>query len=252
MPFNADNPLIVQSDRSILLETNSPKYEAARNALAPFAELVKSPEHIHTYRITPLSLWNAAAAGHSLDEIIRSLGEFSKYDVPENIAHEIREYYGRYGQIKITEDPQKRGLLLTCESEPLMAELKNQPGIKELIDQQLNRTTLLFPFMKRGVVKQALIKIGYPAEDLAGYVDGDPFAFSLSATARDGTPFTIRNYQKDSADFFRLRKQERRLRGHCTPLRSGKNNRGYGMHGQSGRQNAHSYHKYHCGQTVET
>jgi DNA excision repair protein ERCC-3 len=203
MPAKQENPLIIQSDRSLLLEVNNPRYEEARDALAPFAELVKSPEYIHTYRITPLSLWNAAAAGHRLDEIFASLESLSKYDLPENVRHEIGEYYGRYGKIRIEEGKNRETLLLKTEDGPLLLELLNQKGIAELIDAKIDARTVQFPVMKRGIFKQALIKIGYPAEDLAGYVEGDPFKFSLRKTCGGGqAPFTIRDYQKNSAETF--------------------------------------------------
>jgi DNA excision repair protein ERCC-3 len=202
MPYKAENPLIVQSDRSLLLEVNNAKYEDARNALAPFAELIKSPEHIHTYRISPLSLWNAAAAGHTIDEIINTLEKFSKYDIPDNIAVEIREYFSRYGRIKIFEGPIKEILHLKTDSDLLLLEILNQKGIKELIDKKIDTTTLAFPILKRGIIKQTLIKIGYPVEDLAGYVPGAPFTINLNNKCRNGNPFILRNYQQDSAEIF--------------------------------------------------
>src|SRR5438552_6150461 len=101
MPYEPTNPLIVQSDRTVLVEVSSPQYEAARDALARFAELEKSPEHIHTYRITPLSLWNAAAAGLSGDAIVGALEEYSKYDVPANVRTDVTDYVSRYGRVKL-------------------------------------------------------------------------------------------------------------------------------------------------------
>src|SRR5688572_2564991 len=100
----ADKPLIVQSDRTMLLETDHPLYEAARDALAAFAEIVTSPEHYHTYRISPLSLWNAASAGLTADEIIASLRQFSRYSIPQNIEYDIREYVSRYGRLKLIQE----------------------------------------------------------------------------------------------------------------------------------------------------
>lgn len=202
MPYRPENPLIVQSDRSIMLEVNNPKYEETRNALAPFAELVKSPEHIHTYRISPLSLWNAAAAGHTIAEITDTLKKYSKYDVPENITVEVREYFSRYGRIKITEGPDKDTLLLKTDSEALMLEILNQKAASGLFLEKTDKSSVPFPMMRRGMIKQALIKIGYPVEDLAGYVTGDPFPLKLRARTMGDEPFTIRKYQKDASEIF--------------------------------------------------
>ncbi len=202
MPPNQENPLIIQSDRSLLLEVNNPRYEEARDALAPFAELIKSPEYIHSYRITPLSLWNAAAAGHRIDEILSSLENLSKYAIPENVKYEIKEYYSRYGKIRIEEGENKETLVLKTDDNALLLELLNQKGIRELLDARIDAHTVKFPIMKRGIVKQALIKIGYPAEDLAGYVEGDPFRFNLKPASVNGEVFTIRDYQRNSAETF--------------------------------------------------
>src|SRR5581483_3237512 len=122
MPYNAANPLIVQSDKTVLLEVNNPLYEEARDVLARFAELEKSPEHVHTYRITPLSLWNAAAAGVSPDEILSELERLSKYDLPQNIAADVRDYSSRYGRLKLRHDEAGR-LLLESDDRALLLEL---------------------------------------------------------------------------------------------------------------------------------
>ncbi|OGS37439.1 MAG: helicase [Elusimicrobia bacterium RIFOXYB2_FULL_49_7] len=202
MPYCPDNPLIVQSDRSILLEVDNPKYEATRNALAPFAELVKSPEHIHTYRISPLSLWNAAAAGHTLAEIRSTLEQYGKYDVPENILTEIAEYFGRYGRIKIIEGTTPDTLLLKTDSDVLLLEILSQKGTTGLFLDKKDKTSVSLTLFKRGLVKQALIKLGYPVEDLAGYVIGTPLPFSLRKTTLLGESFALRRYQEDSAEIF--------------------------------------------------
>src|SRR6476646_772656 len=101
MPYAPQNPLIVQSDRSLLLEVDNPLYEAARDELARFAELEKSPEHIHTYRITPISLWNAASAGVGADDILGTLERFSKYDLPRNVLTDVKDYVSRFGRVKL-------------------------------------------------------------------------------------------------------------------------------------------------------
>ena len=132
MSTQEDKPVIVQSDRSILLETDGPRFEDARDALAAFAELVKSPEHIHTYRITPLSLWNAAAAGMTDEQIIASLYEFSKYEVPDNILVEIRDCVSRYGRLKMykeTDGP----LVIESDDSLLIMELLNHKDLQEYV-----------------------------------------------------------------------------------------------------------------------
>ncbi|MBL8028175.1 MAG: DEAD/DEAH box helicase [Fibrobacteres bacterium] len=203
MSYQPDNPLIVQSDRSILLEVSNPKYAEARDALSPFAELVKSPEYIHSYRITPLSLWNAAAAGHALEDIIASLEKFGKYDIPGNIRFEIEDYYKRYGRLVIEPSGTPNQLLLKSDSENLLTELISQKAISCFAEGRTGPTTLLFPIMMRGVIKQALIKIGFPAEDLAGYTEGDPFPFKLrEVTLIEKKPFGLRDYQINSAAAF--------------------------------------------------
>src|SRR5437879_4677396 len=98
--YDPTNPFIVQSDRSVLVEVDNPKYAEARDTLAPFAELEKSPEHIHTYRITPLSLWNAAAAGMTADAMVEVLGRYSKFPLPTNLQTDIAELVERYGRLQ--------------------------------------------------------------------------------------------------------------------------------------------------------
>src|SRR5690606_18074041 len=142
MQYNLQNPVIVQSDRSILLETNNPRFEEARDALAQFAELEKSPEHIHTYRISPLSLWNAASAGHGADWIIEQLEEYSKYDIPQNVTIDIREYISRYGRLRLEKDEENGQLLLVCSDVRLCAEIENHKKIEPFISGKLDEVTL--------------------------------------------------------------------------------------------------------------
>ena len=151
MPYSPNNPLIVQSDRSVLLEVQNDRYEAARDALARFAELQKSPEFIHTYRITPLSLWNAAAAGLSADQILADLSEYAKFDVPENVIFDIRESIGRYGRVRL-EKNEDGLLILTSADVALLTELTRRKELKPYLLGQLDANTLLviddnnFPF----------------------------------------------------------------------------------------------------------
>lgn len=211
MPYHPQNPLIVQSDRTVLLEVDSPLYEAARDALASFAELEKSPEHIHTYRITPLSLWNAAAAGMEVGDILDALDEYSKYDVPQNIIAEIIDYVSRYGRVKLMNhadlNPDSVGssdLVLYSEDPILMAEIVHSESVKNLLGKQIDPQTISVPYRLRGHIKQALIKIGFPVEDLAGYVSGSSLEIAPRPITLSGAAFDLRDYQRDAAEVFHL------------------------------------------------
>ena len=198
--FNPANPLIVQGDHTILVEVNSPRYEAARNELVRFAELVKSPEHIHTYRITPLSIWNARAAGIPATNIIDTLGEFAKYPVPEHVLVEINDFASRFGRLKLRRNG--RGLELSADSETLAEEIVHTPAIGDLLAERISKTEFHIRAVDRGKIKQALIKAGFPAEDLAGYVKGERVDFSVRTTTSSGAGFSFRPYQQQAADVF--------------------------------------------------
>jgi len=198
--YEPSNPLIVQSDHTVLVEVDSPRYEAARNELVKFAELVKSPEHIHTYRITPLSIWNARAAGIPTDEMSDSLCRFSKYQVPEHVLVEIDDFASRFGRLRIL--PDSRGLVLSSDTEPLAEEIAHSKSAGGLLLDRLSGTEFLIRSVDRGKIKQALIKIGYPAEDLAGYIKGEQVRFSVRDVTRAGERFMFRPYQKQAADTF--------------------------------------------------
>jgi DNA excision repair protein ERCC-3 len=200
MNYDPTNPLIVQGDRTVLVEVDNPKYAQARDALAPFAELEKSPEHVHTYRLTPLSLWNAAAAGHSAQEMVDVLGNYSKFPLPPNLAADIAELVGRYGRVRLERDGDN--LRLVCQDRPLLEELIRQPKVREYLKERLDATSFAIEQAHRGVVKQALIAVGYPAEDLAGYTEGAALAIRLRELNRLGLPFRVRDYQRDAADVF--------------------------------------------------
>jgi len=202
MNYNPQNPVIVQGDRSILLETDNPRYEEARDALALFAELVKSPEHIHTYRITPLSLWNAASAGMTADEIINALLEFAKYEVPQNITQDVKDYVQRYGRLKLIKQESGDNLCLFSLDEALMVEIFNHKGVEPFIEAKIDKNNILIKKGMRGRLKQVLIKIGFPVEDLAGYVEGEPLNINLLELSRSKTPFSLRIYQRDAVDIF--------------------------------------------------
>jgi len=198
--YEPSNPLIVQSDHTVLVEVDSPRYEAARNELVRFAELVKSPEHIHTYRITPLSIWNARAAGIPTDEISDSLCRFSKYQVPEHVLVEIDDFASRFGRVRILPDP--RGLVLSADTEPLAEEIARSKSAGGLLSDRLSETEFLIKSADRGKIKQVLIKIGFPAEDLAGYIKGERVGFSVLDVTPAGEKFMFRPYQKQAADTF--------------------------------------------------
>ncbi|MCG6879152.1 MAG: helicase-associated domain-containing protein [Deltaproteobacteria bacterium] len=198
--FNPANPLIVQGDHTVLVEVDSPRYEAARNELIRFAELVKSPEHIHTYRITPLSIWNARAAAIPASTIIDALCEFSKYDVPEHVLIEIHDFASRFGRLKLRRHD--KGLLLSADSDALAEEIAHTPAIGELLQHRLSETEFQIRVLDRGKIKQELIKAGFPAEDLAGYVEGERIDFAVRATTSSGAAFSFRPYQQQAADAF--------------------------------------------------
>jgi len=198
--FNPQNPLIVQSDYTILVEVDSPVYESARDKLARFAELIKSPEHIHTYRITPLSIWNARAAGISAKEITEALLKFSKYQVPEHILFGINDYGSRFGRLKVLPGP--GGIIVCADTEPLAEEIFRSEAITPLVSERISKLQFLIKPVNRGKIKQELIKIGYPAEDLAGYTKGEKISFSIRETTVSGNKFTFRPYQNNAADVF--------------------------------------------------
>jgi DNA excision repair protein ERCC-3 len=198
--MNPNNPLIVQSDRTILLEVDHPQHAEARDALAQFAELEKSPEHIHTYRLSPLSLWNAAAGGMDAAAILDLLHTYSKYAIPSNVAVDIREYISRYGRLKLVREGE--ALLLISDDAALLAEVMRNRRTQPFILRQVNRSTLQVDASRRGHIKQALIHLGFPAEDLAGYTDGSPLPMRLLAETRAGKEFAPRAYQSSAAAAF--------------------------------------------------
>jgi DNA excision repair protein ERCC-3 len=203
-----ERPLIVQSDRSILVEVANPGYRKARDLLARFAELVKSPEHIHTYRITPLSIWNACAAGESAEEIVSGLVSLSKYPVPEHIVTEIGEYARRYGKLLLEQDGGTRLVLRSLDAE-LAREIAADRHASPLLSQKLSETEFAVDPRNRGRLKLALIKLGFPVDDRAGYAAGAPLSFGLSQAMRSGLPFIPRPYQRAAADAFHARGSER-------------------------------------------
>ena len=205
MAYNAANPIIIQSDKSILLEVNNDHYEQARNWLARFAELEKSPEHIHTYRLTPLSLWNAASSGLSGQDIVGALEKYSKYDLPGNVRVDIYDYISRYGRVKMI--MRDGALLLVSDDRPLIAEIARHKRMQPFIIRQADDLTLQVDATQRGHVKLVLVQIGYPAEDLAGYVTGAELSFRLLPVTNSDQPFSLRQYQQEAVDVFYARGQ---------------------------------------------
>jgi len=193
-------PLIVQSDRTIFLEVDNPLYEAARNALAKFAELEKSPEHIHTYKITPISIWNASASGETSEKILKTLEKFSKFSVPENIKHEIKEIADRYGKIILKK--KNNCLILNFDTENLALQLSHHPKVIPLLANQIDNFSYVIDGKFRGEIKRVLTNIGFPVRDLAGYVKGTPLKTKFRKVCLSKENFNLRNYQNDAAENF--------------------------------------------------
>jgi DNA excision repair protein ERCC-3 len=204
MASDENKPLIVQSDRSILLETDGPRFEDARDSIAAFAELVKSPEHIHTYRITPLSLWNAAASGMTADEIVERLKQFSRYEVPDNVIVDVRDNVSRYGRLKLFKKEAGGDLVLYSEDSLLILQLLGQKSLQPYVTGSPDGHHIYVSPADRGNVKSALIKLGFPVEDLAGYVEGAPLDIELREKSLGGKDFGLRKYQRESVDAFYL------------------------------------------------
>ena len=215
MVYNPANPLIVQGDFSILLEAYHTDFESVRSGLAVFADLEKSPEHIHTYRITPLSLWNAAATGQTAQEVIDFLLAYIKFPLPNNVARDIKGYMGRYGLVKLlakpsmvsetgTDSPSVPGefLYLYSHDIPTILAIAGHKEIKGIFSGKFDDYTLVVPAGKRGIIKQLLVKIGYPVEDLAGYVAGEQLTVHLRQKDTNGRDFSLRDYQQQAVDLF--------------------------------------------------
>jgi DNA excision repair protein ERCC-3 len=188
--------LIVQSDKTLLLEVDHDQAEACRRAIAPFAELERSPEHVHTYRLTPLGLWNARAAGHDAEQVVDTLLTFSRYPVPHALLVDVAETMARYGRLRLETDP-VHGLVLHTTDRPVLEEVLRSKRVRPLLGDRIDADTVAVHASERGNVKQALVKLGWPAEDLAGYVDGEAHPINL---AENG--WALRTYQKEAADGF--------------------------------------------------
>jgi len=236
-------PMIVQGDGTILLEVENEFYSECRDWLSRFAELVKSPEYIHTYKITPLATWNAAASGLKSEKVLEILQRFSKHQLPQNIVADIQDWFFRYGKLKLEKiadkeksngddhqstnirysssasafhtidqqhHPQVNLLLLTSSDDLLITEIYNNKSVNKYILRKLSSNTLLVDAMYRGRIKNALIKIGYPVEDLVGYVPGDPLPIRLrEKMASTNTAFCLRDYQNHASEAFYASGSER-------------------------------------------
>ncbi|MDR1301427.1 MAG: DEAD/DEAH box helicase [Treponema sp.] len=202
------NPLIVQGDRTLLLDVHTPKAEAARGAIMPFAELEKSPEHIHTYRITPLSLWNAASAGFGPQDIITALRTYTRYEVPPGIGAGFSDTMARYGKIRLVAAPSSvsytkvlpelpEELLLVSDDPAVLKEIGAAQGLSRYVSETAQGFSLRLS--DRGSVKQELIKLGWPVKDEAPFVPGEPLDIRIRERSAGGIPFTLRHYQREAA-----------------------------------------------------
>ncbi len=191
-----DGPLIVQSDKTLLLEIDHADSDECRHAIAPFAELERAPEHVHTYRITPLGLWNARAAGHDAEQVIDTLLKFSRYAVPHALLIDIADTMGRYGRLKLLNHP-GHGLVLESTDRAVLEEVLRSKKIQPMVGTRIDDDTVAVHPSERGAIKQTLLKLGWPAEDLAGYVDGEAHPIELK---QDG--WDLRDYQREAAENF--------------------------------------------------
>jgi DNA excision repair protein ERCC-3 len=191
-----DGPLIVQSDKTLLLEVDHEQAEACRRAIAPFAELERSPEHVHTYRLTPLGLWNARAAGHDAEQVVDTLLTYSRYAVPHSLLVDVAETMARYGRLRLEKHP-VHGLVLATTDRPVLEEVMRSKKIAPLLGERLDPDTVIVHPSERGHLKQMLLKVGWPAEDFAGYVDGEAHPIFL-----DETGWSLRPYQREAVTGF--------------------------------------------------
>ncbi|WP_297846420.1 DNA repair helicase XPB [uncultured Corynebacterium sp.] len=190
-----NGPLIVQSDKTVLLEVDHAQAAEARAALAPFAELERAPEHVHTYRITPLALWNARAAGHDAEQVVDVLETYSRFPVPQALLVDVAETMSRYGRVRLHAHP-AHGLILESDEPPILEEL-TRGATGKLLGARIDENSIAVPPSERGRLKQALLKAGWPAEDLAGYVDGESHPIALN---QDG--WQLRDYQQYATEAF--------------------------------------------------
>ncbi|HUV07980.1 MAG TPA: helicase-associated domain-containing protein, partial [Spirochaetia bacterium] len=195
-----EKPLIVQSDSSLLLDVHCSLFEDARAHIALFAELEKSPDHIHTYRVSPLSLWNAASVGITGEAILDILRRYSRYPIPQNIPVSIGDVLSRYGKIRLQSADRAGRLFLEVTGRELIEEIKATRKLNALLEER-EGGFLLDP-INRGTIKQELIRIGYPVHDAAPLVEGDRLILDLRVSTLRGASFELRDYQVEAADAF--------------------------------------------------
>ncbi|PJN24170.1 DNA repair helicase XPB [Kitasatospora sp. CB02891] len=191
-----NGPLIVQSDKTLLLEIDHPQAAECRRVIAPFAELERAPEHIHTYRVTPLGLWNARAAGHDAEQVVDALVTYSRYPVPHALLVDVADTMARYGRLQLQKHP-VHGLVLSTTDRPVLEEVLRSKKIAPLVGARVDPDTVVVHPSERGQIKQVLLKLGWPAEDHAGYVDGEAHPIHLE---EDG--WELRPYQRHAVDGF--------------------------------------------------
>ncbi|RZS41062.1 DNA excision repair protein ERCC-3 [Herbihabitans rhizosphaerae] len=191
-----DGPLIVQSDKTLLLEVDHPRADDARTAIAPFAELERAPEHVHTYRVTPLALWNARAAGHDAEQVVDALSNYSRYPVPQPLLIDVVDTMARYGRLSLVNHP-AHGLVMSTVDRAVLEEVLRHKKIAPMIGARIDDDTVIVHPSERGRLKQVLLKVGWPAEDLAGYVDGEAHAIAL-----DESDWELRDYQRHAVQAF--------------------------------------------------
>ncbi|MGZ4504323.1 MAG: helicase-associated domain-containing protein, partial [Blastococcus sp.] len=192
----SDGPLIVQSDKTLLLEVDHPLARECRGAIAPFAELERSPEHVHTYRVTPLALWNARAAGHDAEQVVDALVRYSRYPVPHALLVDVADTMDRFGRLTLANHP-VHGLTLTTSDRAVLEEVVRSKRVAPMLGARIDADSVIVHASERGRLKQALLKIGWPAEDLAGYVDGAAHPIEL-----DQSGWHLRDYQQEAVEGF--------------------------------------------------
>ncbi|WP_087484610.1 DNA repair helicase XPB [Brachybacterium massiliense] len=192
-----DGPLIVQSDKSLLLEVDHPAAQSARIAIAAFAELERAPEHVHTYRITDLGLWNARAAGYDAESVVAALVDHSRYPVPHSLLLDVADTMDRYGRLQLRSEP-THSLVLHALDRAVLEEVSRTKRIQGMLGERVDESTVAVHPSQRGALKQALLKLGWPAEDHAGYVDGEAHPISLREE-----DWQLRPYQAEAVDGFR-------------------------------------------------
>ena len=196
----SDQPLIVQGVDTLLLEVASPRFEEARSRLLAFAELIKAPEHVHTYRMTALSIWNARSAGVTVDDIAGTLHEFSRYPVPDATLVELTTHASRFGKLRLLAGDD--GLVLESRDDESLEIARRNRDVSKWLGDRTGRRTFQVDAERRGLLKLALVRAGFPPDDEAGYTAGTPLAFALRDTTRAGLPFRLRDYQDEAARAF--------------------------------------------------